>query len=232
MMFFPFDTSEYRAMVFLDVETTGLDYQQDQITQFAARRVHMDSTCASLNIYIKIKDNVNYSQDVQQITLLSEEFLHENGIREGVAANKIFDFLFFAEPVVLIAHNAQFDMMFVLELFKRYGYTMPVQYSVLDTITVARDRKPFPHKLSDLMQHYNHKTEEELHRADTDVGVLINVFYSMLHEKNDINCYLDVIGIPPKKHLMGYCLPTIKYHVQEWFHYGRPHYPLYERGSI
>jgi hypothetical protein len=49
----------------------------------------------------------------------------------------------------------------------------------------------------------------ELHRADVDV--LANVFFSMLDERNDINCYLDMIGIPPKKELWGTRLSTIRY---------------------
>jgi DNA polymerase-3 subunit epsilon len=105
---------------------------------------------------------------------------HYAGSRHG-------EFLFFAQPVVFIAHNAQFDMLFVLELLKRYGHPLDLlEYSVLDTITVARDRKEYPHKIIDMMNHYNHDSNEELHRADADVGVLIDVFYSMLHEKNDI----------------------------------------------
>jgi len=52
-----------------------------------------------------------------------------------------------------------------------------------DTITVARDRKPFPHKLIDMMYHYHTHPDANFHRADVDVSVLIEVFYSMLHEK-------------------------------------------------
>jgi DNA polymerase-3 subunit epsilon len=221
MMFFPFDPSRYKAMVFFDVETTGLDYQHGQITQFAGCRALADGSSFDVDWYSKLRDGVDYPEEVQQITKISKKFLLEHGISEGVLARNVFDFLFFAQPVVLIAHNAQFDMLFVLELLKRYGHTMPVTYSVLDTITIARDRKEFPHKLIDVMNHYNHDSYLDLHRADADVNVLIDVFYSMLHEKNDINCYLDIIGIPPKKEVMGYCLPTISYKVQQWFRAGK-----------
>jgi DNA polymerase-3 subunit epsilon len=102
-----------------------------------------------------------------------------------------------------------------------------LDYSVLDTITIARDRKEFPHKLVDVMNHYTYNPTADLHRADTDVSVLVDVFYSMLHEKNDINCYLDVIGIPPKKDIMGYCLPTVRYKSQQWLRLGKIRPPVY-----
>jgi DNA polymerase-3 subunit epsilon len=180
MMFFPFEPSRYKAMVFFDVETTGLDYQHGQITQFAGRRVLADGSSFGVNWYAKLRDGVDYPEGVQRITNLPKEFLLEHGISESLLARNVYDFLFFAQPVVLIAHNAQFDMVFLLELLKRYGQPLDVlEYSVLDTITVARDRKEYPHKIIDVMNHYNHDSNTELHRADADVGVLIDVFYSM-----------------------------------------------------
>jgi DNA polymerase-3 subunit epsilon len=215
-------------MVFFDVETTGLDYQHGQITQFAGKRVLADGTATAVSWYAKVKEGIDYAVEVQQITNLSTDFLLEHGVFEGELACKIYDFLCFSQPVVLIAHNAQFDMLFLLELLKRYNHPLDIfKYSVLDTITVTRDRKPFPHKLIDMMHHYHHNTDNELHCANTDVDVLIDVFYSMLHERNDIAKYLDVIGVPPKKEIMGYCLPTIRYKTQPWFHWTNPRPPVY-----
>ena len=216
-------------MIFFDLETTGFDYQNGQITQFAAHRVLADNSSSTVNWFVQLREGVNYEEGAKQASSLSEEFVSENGIEEEMLAKNVFDFIFFADPVVLIAHNAQFDMLFLLELLKRYGHTMPVEYSVIDTLTIARDRKEFPHSLNDVMIHYNHSSELDLHRADVDVGVLINIFYSMLDEKNDIECYLDIIGIPPKKELTGYQLPNSRYRVQPWFHSGKKHRTIYER---
>jgi len=143
-------------MVFFDVETTGLDYQHGQITQFAARRVLCDGSSFGVNWYARVRDDVAYSKEVQEITNLPPKFLLEKGVHEGTVASRIFDFLFFAQPVVLIAHNAQFDMLFLLATLSRYGHAVDhLEYSVIDTITIARDRKEFPHKLVDVMHHYN-----------------------------------------------------------------------------
>ena len=213
-------------MVFFDVETTGLDYKKGQITQFAGKRVLPDGSSCRSTWYAQVKPETEYSEEVQRLTGLETEFLHENGMFEEELANKVYGFLFAHTPVVLIAHNAQFDMMFVLDLFMRYGCTNDTaMYSVLDTITIARDRKEFPHKLIDMMHHYNTNIDANLHRADVDVSVLVNVFYSMLHERNDIEQYLNVIGIPPKKSVMGYEMPCVRYKVQPWYHSGKARRP-------
>ncbi|MCL2460709.1 MAG: 3'-5' exonuclease [Euryarchaeota archaeon] len=215
-------------MVFFDTETTGLDFQKGQITQFAGKRVLPDGSSCRATWYAQVKSEVDYSEEVQKLTGLEESFLHEHGIFEEELAKKVYNFLFSHAPVVLIAHNAQFDLLFILELMQRYGYSLDDSpYSILDTITVARDRKEFPHKLIDMMHHYNTNIDANLHRADVDVSVLINVFYSMLHEKNDINYYLNVIGVPPKKNIMGYQLPGIRYKDQPWFHIGTMRPPVY-----
>jgi len=215
-------------MVFFDTETTGLDYENGQITQFAGKRVLPDGSSCQSTWYAQVKPDVEYPKEVQQLTGLEEEFLHKCGVDEEVLAKKVYGFLFSHQPVVLIAHNAQFDLLFILELMQRYGYSLDeISYSILDTITVARDRKEFPHKLIDMMHHYNTNVDANLHRADVDVSVLINVFYSMLHEKNDITYYLNVIGVPPKKDIMGYQLPGIRYKDQPWFHVGKIRPPVY-----
>jgi DNA polymerase-3 subunit epsilon len=121
MMFFPFDTECYKAMVFFDTETSGLDYKHGQITQFAARKALPNGLVSQTNHYVQIRDDVEYSEEVQNLTSLSKKFLSETGVLEKSLAQSVFDFLFSVQPVVLIAHNAPFDMLFILELLKRYG---------------------------------------------------------------------------------------------------------------
>jgi len=100
MIFFPFDAERYSAMVFFDVETSGLDYQCGQITQFAARKVLRDGTTSEANWYVQVKSETEYSEEVQKITKLSKEFLLENGMQEDVLAKEVFDCMFSAQPVV------------------------------------------------------------------------------------------------------------------------------------
>jgi DNA polymerase-3 subunit epsilon len=229
MTHFPFNTSQYKAMVFFDLETTGFDYKNGQITQFGAHRILADNSSSAVNWFAQLREGVVYEPKAKEVSSLSEEFLYENGIDEELLAKNVFDFISFTKPVVLIAHNAQFDMLFLLELLKRYGHTIPVEYSVIDTLTIARDRKKYPHTLSEMMTHYNHSSEAALHRADADVGVLVDVFYSMLDEKDDIESYLDIIGTPPKYEVQGYPLPNIRYQMQQWFRSGKKHRTIYER---
>lgn len=224
----------YNSIVFFDCETTGLDYKKDQITQFAAYYLNSDGYNDFNNTYVRLKEGTVYPKNVQELTRLYPDFLNSQGVDEEMLALIVYDLLNRNYPTLLVAHNAQFDMLFIYELLSKYRLDITFDIGVLDTVTITRDRKPFPHRLVDLKAHYKllDDDESQLHTAHYDTLLLVHLFYSLLNERNNLEQYINVIGVPPKKSIMGYKLPSVKYVEQPWFHYHNcEHTNVYEQSE-
>ena len=71
--------------------------------------------------------------------------------------------------VLLVAHNAQFDLLFTAEMLRRHGNGGPEALKAadyLDSLTVYKDRRAYPHKLANAILTY--KLEDKVqnsHRA-------------------------------------------------------------------
>lgn len=80
-----------------------------------------------------------------------------------------------AGPVLLAAHNAQFDLQFVGTMADRYAqpcsdYLLRADY--LDTLTVYKDRRAYPHKLANAIVAYKLQDKvKNSHRYNPKYGV-------------------------------------------------------------
>ena len=86
------------------------------------------------------------------------------------------------------SHNANFDMLFLLAAALRTNTLKYFQEKdVLDTLTVYKDRAPYPHKLSDAIEKYGlGETVRNSHGADDDTKALVQVLLAMGREKDDL----------------------------------------------
>jgi DNA polymerase III alpha subunit (gram-positive type) len=101
----------------------------------------------------------------------------------------------------MIAHNCQFDLHFVYSLLKRhYPYEADEIVSKvrwLDTMSVLKDRKDYPHKLVDAVRYYK-IDDVNYHRAIDDTKALYEVALAMKNERDDLGKYINVFGYNPK----------------------------------
>ena len=80
-------------------------------------------------------------------------------------------------PVLMIAHNAQFDACFLRGLLRgaKVG-----RIDWLDSLTVYKDRRPYPHKLANAILAYELEDKvQNSHRAIDDVLALFEVLKAM-----------------------------------------------------
>jgi DNA polymerase III subunit epsilon len=117
----PFDTvaNGNRVAVILDVETTGLDIQSDQIIELAMMPVivsrHGDVVAwLAPNSWLQQVDRP-LNPEVQKLTGLNDEMLIGHQIDMDFAGGLL------ERADIVIAHNAQFDSAFVERLFPEYG---------------------------------------------------------------------------------------------------------------
>lgn len=205
----------YTHMVVLDTETTGLNPHMDRITELAAIQFDKYGKKAMIDEYVLLPDGIEVPKQIQEMTGITPELLENKGLPEEQVAWMFSQMLKGPGRVLIVTHNAQFDLCFIQKMLNRHGYVFPKGWGVIDTLTVFRDRKPHPNKLSDAITFYGLNNVKNSHRAIDDVGALCAIFDAMLRERNDIDEYINLIGIYAKYGLFGWKLPELHYSGQE-----------------
>lgn len=203
-------------LVFFDTETSGLDPVVDRIIEIALLVVEEGSVKVKLDKFIK--HDFQISDRIQELTGISNELLDELGDSEEFVASMVFDLL--SEGSLMIAHNCQFDLNFLYQLLCRY-YSVGVVDELfasmewLDTLTVFKDRKGYPHKLVDMCNYYGIR-DIRFHRALDDTLALSKCVKALNRERNDLVAYFNVFGFNPKYGVSGEEFSFIRYVPQEF----------------
>ena len=134
--------------------------------------------------------------------------------------------LFDNGDVLLVAHNAQFDLMFMCYAILRYRTKNPGWLLVfndadyLDTLTVYRDRHKYPHRLENAIEQYGLGAKvENSHRAIDDCRALFEVAKAMEAERDDLAGYINIFGYPAKYGVSGRKLKKVTYLEQGFSNY-------------
>ena len=125
----------------------------------------------------------------------------------------------------MIAHNTHFDLSFIYYLLKRHfgdeADEIVSNLDWLDTVTVFKDRKAYPHKLIDAVHYYNIE-EVNFHRAIDDTKALYEVTKALKNERDDLSEYINIFGYNPKYGVNGMRFSFIEYKAQYYSNYLRP----------
>ncbi|WNY29016.1 DNA polymerase III PolC-type [Methanimicrococcus stummii] len=209
--------SGYEQIIFIDVETTGLSVKENQIIELAAVRRFESGSLADekeIDLLVKLPAGEKNPEEIVELTHITDEMLESEGISENEAVDAFLDIIYPAEKTLIIAHNAQFDLSFVLKMLEKYEKSIPVSFDILDTFTVLKDRKAYPHSLKDAIVYYEIVGVENSHRAIDDVKALCEVVKHMKTEKDDLEDYINLIGVHRVHGLQGERIGGISYCVQ------------------
>lgn len=165
--------------VVFDIETTGFSPVNNRIIEIGAVKVQGE----------KILDR--YSTFVNPDVPIPFEIEKLTGINDAMVADApdisevLPQFLEFCEGAVLVAHNASFDMSFIVENSIRQGY--PTDYTYVDTMMISRVLLPHQnkHTLDALCKTFGVSLENH-HRAVEDAEATAHIFLkflSMLREE-------------------------------------------------
>lgn len=161
----------------IDFETTGLDYQTEQVTEIAA--IKLDKDFNQIGVYqtiVRLEKGRKLSDYIKNLTGLTEKYL-ASGLteRQGLEALRRF-----IGPSIVIAHFASFDLGF---LSKRM---YPKKF--ICTRTMAQLLFPGEKSgLADITEKYGVELTNH-HRALADVEATAEIFKLMKPE-------LDAAGI-------------------------------------
>ena len=142
------------------------------------------------------------------------------------ACTAFCDLLGEGERTLLAAYNAQFDLNFLYHFLRPFGQVGILRAPrFLDVLTVYRDRRDYPHKLSDAIAAYGLEDQAvNSHRAVDDARAAAILLDAMAAERDDLDRYIDLFGYSPKYGVSGRRIGSVTYRPQS---YQRLH-PLYE----
>lgn len=199
--------------IFFDTETSGLDCKDCQIIELAMITVENGKITDEYDEFVKIDGKLD--SKITELTGISDDDLKNKGLAESDIANDLKQRI--VPGTLMIAHNAQFDLSFVYHLLKRHfpdeADEIVRNAHWLDTLTVFKDRKEYPHKLIDAVDHYNIE-EVNFHRAIDDTKALFEVTLAMKNERDDLKEYIDIFGYNPKWGVSGDEFSFIEYKKQ------------------
>jgi DNA polymerase III subunit epsilon len=178
-----------KALTIFDFETTGLDPANDRVIEMAAVRIFKGEIVSEFSTLVRFDGEL--SPKITEITGIKKEDL-EYGLDEETAFRVLNRFI---GDSIIVAHNAGFDMAFLHHALMRLaGRTFANNF--ICTLTIARERFPYPHKLTDMCE----RLDIELlgaHRALNDVYGCFDLLKKM-HAGNPVDEYINQLGYKAK----------------------------------
>ena len=166
----------YKALVVFDTETSGLDFDNDQIIELAALRVERTATgglriAGKMDTFIKLPEGETLPENIVSLTGITDERLQTEGGR----------------------------------------------IDWLDSLTVYKDRRAYPHKLANAIIAYDLTGKvQNSHRAIDDVLALFEVLKAMDDEREDLGSYVNLFGYNPKYGVSGRRIVGVRYEPQSF----------------
>ena len=204
--------------IYFDTETSGLDCRNCKIIELAML-IDEDGQITEYDEFVDIGEPLH--PKITRITGITNSMLANDGEKEEIVAQDLKDNM--TPGTLMIAHNCQFDLLFVYHLLKRHfpdeADEIVSNVDWIDTLSVLKDRKEYPHKLIDAVEHYRLE-KVNFHRAIDDTKALYLVTQEMINERDDLYLYINEFGYNPKYGVSGPRFPFIEYKRQPYHNRG------------
>jgi DNA polymerase III subunit epsilon len=209
---------------FLDIETTGTNYNKDKIIEIYISKVINGKEIDSYHTLIN--PGFRPSDFILNLTSIQVEELKSSPDFEDVAED-IYDFI---RDGVIVAHNARFDYSFIKTSLRSFGFDINLDYCCsvkLSRILYPRYRK---HGLDSLIERLGYP-DGERHRARYDTDV-IREFFRHSEEEHGSEKFAKAFNSSIKKSAIPEALLKLKPESLPespgvYIFYGNDQFPLY-----
>ena len=158
----------------LDLETTGLSFRTEKITEVGIMKIKNGEVLDEFSCFVNPEKPI--PQRVVEVTNITDDM-----VKDAETIDKVFPkILEFVGDSVLVAHNADFDIGFLKYNAKQLGYSLENTY--IDTLRLSKDLFPDfkKYKLGIIAENLGIKVEVA-HRALDDVDTTVKVFNVMIN---------------------------------------------------
>ncbi|MBS7400982.1 MAG: hypothetical protein KIG16_00520 [Eubacteriales bacterium] len=179
--------------VVIDIETTGLDPQYDEIIELGALKVKNGVVVGSFSKLIKPKNPI--SEFITQLTGISNTMVENAPSIEEELPN----YLKFINEQNIVGHNVNFDINFIYDNSIEILNT-PFQNDYIDTLRLSRRLYPNldNHKLTTVCD-YLKVSDNIHHRALSDCQLTFEIYEKIKNYVRTENIDLEIL-FKPKKH--------------------------------
>ena len=159
--------------VAFDVETTGLDVEREEIVEIAAVRFTNGRQCDVFETLVHPGRPI--PAQATRIHGITDEMVEESPVIPEIMGA----FSDFCGDMIMVAHNAPFDVQFLAWAVERYKTRAPGGV-VLDSCAIARQACPnlFGYSLKSLISHFQ-IVHSRLHRAAADAAYCGDLFVKL-----------------------------------------------------
>lgn len=193
--------AEQRSLVFLDFETTGLDMQIDEIIEIGALKIEPNGFESVFQQLVKPSKEIH--EAITKITGISNKMVESSPLLEPT----IKEFYDFIGDSIIVVHNADFDLLWLISSYLKYDLTIPSN-NIICTLNWAKLRQESRCSLGALTKKYG-ICHNNAHRALADAVAtkeLYFIFENMSPESKpivDISSFLDLSKkIVDRSHLL------------------------------
>ena len=158
----------------LDLETTGLSFRTEKITEVGIMKIKNGEVLDEFSCFVNPEKPI--PQRVVEVTNITDDM-----VKDAETIDKVFPkILEFVGDSVLVAHNADFDIGFLKYNAKQLGYSLENTY--IDTLRLSKDLFPDfkKYKLGIIAENLGIKVDVA-HRALDDVDTTVKVFNVMIN---------------------------------------------------
>ena len=164
----------------LDIETTGVSFRTEKITEIAAVKIKNGEKVAEFSTFVN--PEIPIPEHIVKITNITDEM-----VKDAETIDKVMPkFLEFIGNDVLVAHNAGFDIGFLRYNAENLG--MKLENVYIDTLSLSRAlfSEFKKHKLGIIAEKLGIQVDVA-HRALDDVITLIKVFNVMIERLKEMD---------------------------------------------
>ena len=163
--------------VIIDIETTGLSVENDEILEIGAIRIVNGKTVEEYERLIAVKTEI--AQNISELTGITQEQVIENGKPINEALPSFMDFVKGSE---VAGYNVNFDHDFLLAECSRQGIDITkIKFTDVMTIVKSKLKGMRSYNLESVAKRLGITTKQQ-HRALSDCYLLYQV-YCKLNEK-------------------------------------------------
>jgi len=176
-------------VVCFDLETTGLDCENERIIEIGACVVREGQICETFGVFVDPERAI--PERITELTGITDAMV-AGAPKEREALDRFFAFCA-GRP--LVAHNAAFDMSFLKAACVREGRDEALNMVCIDTLALAQTLLPelSRHRLDSLTRHFKLPSFDH-HRGSDDAVALARIYLKLLEllEAQGIANMLDV----------------------------------------